>query len=100
MKYGLIGLFQKTERTARKILCRGAFLALQYARFYGANFAILKEKSPSCGVWQVYDGTFSKTLIKGDGIFARMLRENNFFVCTEKESVLEKFLTRFSCDYE
>ncbi len=78
----------------------GAFLALQYARFYGANLAILKEKSPSCGVGQVYDGTFSKTLIKGDGIFARMLRDNNFVVCTEKDSVLEKFLTRFSCDYE
>lgn len=70
----------------------GAFLALLYARFYGANMAILKAKSPSCGVGRIYDGTFTKTLVAGDGIFARMLKAENFFVCTEKDNVMEKFL--------
>lgn len=93
-------VISKTGTDCTQNFMAGAFLALQYARFYGAGFAILKEKSPSCGVGQVYDGTFSKTLIRGEGLFARMLRENNFFVCTEQDSILEKFLTRFSCDYE
>lgn len=70
----------------------GAFLALQYARFYGANMAILKAKSPSCGVGQIYDGTFTKTLVAGDGIFTQMLKANYFFVCTEKDNFMNKFL--------
>lgn len=71
---------------------KGAFLALQYARFYGAKMAVLKAKSPSCGVGQIYDGTFTKTLVAGDGIFAQMLKANHFFVCTEKDDYMEKFL--------
>lgn len=74
---------------------QGAFLALQYARFYGAKMAILKDKSPSCGVGQIYDGTFTKTLIAGDGIFARMLKENHFFMCTEKDVAVQKFLQAY-----
>ena len=35
--------------------------------------AILQSRSPSCGVHQVYDGTFSGTLITGKGLFARAL---------------------------
>lgn len=35
--------------------------------------AILQSRSPSCGVHQVYDGTFSGALITGKGLFARAL---------------------------
>lgn len=35
--------------------------------------AILQSRSPSCGVHQVYDGTFSGTLVTGKGLFARAL---------------------------
>lgn len=38
--------------------------------------AILKEKSPSCGVNQVYDGSFSGNLIPGQGIMARFLADS------------------------
>lgn len=75
---------------------QGAFLALQYARFYGAKMAVLKAKSPSCGAGQIYDGTFTRTLIAGDGIFTHMLKANHFFVCTEKDMFLEKFLQTYS----
>lgn len=70
---------------------KGSFLALHYARLCGAKMAILKAKSPSCGVGQIYDGTFTKTLIAGNGIFAGLLIANHFFVCTEKDNVMEKF---------
>lgn len=75
---------------------KGAFLALQYARFYGAKMAILKAKSPSCGVGRIYDGTFTKTLIAGDGIFTQMLKVHHFFVCTEKDNFRDTFLQYLS----
>ena len=39
--------------------------------------AILKSKSPSCGIGKIYDGSFTKTLKTGDGIFAHLCHENN-----------------------
>lgn len=39
------------------------------------ELAVLQSRSPSCGVKQVYDGTFSKKLIPGQGLFARALSQ-------------------------
>jgi len=47
--------------------------------------AILKAKSPSCGCGRIYDGTFTGTLIDGDGIFAALLKEKGIPVYTEKD---------------
>lgn len=54
----------------------GAQKALELAKKEGADCAILQSRSPSCGVKQVYDGTFSGTRIPGRGIFAQLLAEN------------------------
>lgn len=40
-----------------------------------ADLAILKSRSPTCGVKQVYDGTFSGALINGSGVLAQALKE-------------------------
>ena len=40
-----------------------------------ADLAILKSRSPTCGVRQVYDGTFSGTLVDGSGVLARALKD-------------------------
>lgn len=39
------------------------------------DMAILKSRSPTCGVRQVYDGTFSGRLIDGAGVLAQALQE-------------------------
>ena len=39
-----------------------------------ADLAILKSRSPTCGVKQVYDGTFSGKLIDGAGVLAQALK--------------------------
>ena len=39
------------------------------------NLAILQPRSPSCGCKQIYDGTFTKTLIDGKGMFAQALAD-------------------------
>ena len=55
---------------------RGAELCLKKALEEHVDLAILQPRSPSCGVNQIYDGTFSGTLINGKGIFARLLEES------------------------
>lgn len=56
---------------------KGARLALQMAKEQQVELVILQSRSPSCGTKQIYDGTFSKKLIPGQGVFAELLSENN-----------------------
>jgi len=49
---------------------------------------VLKARSPSCGVGQIYDGSFTGTLTAGSGVTARLLREAGIPVFTE-EQILE-----------
>lgn len=64
---------------------RGAAEGLRLARMYGCTEAILKARSPSCGLGTIYDGSFSSTRIPGDGIFAKLLKENGFTIRTEED---------------
>ena len=58
----------------------GAEKALEIAKQEKPDLIILQSRSPSCGVKQVYDGTFSGTLIPGQGVFAKMAQEAGFKV--------------------
>jgi uncharacterized protein YbbK (DUF523 family) len=60
---------------------------LELARLTGASRAILVSRSPSCGVGAIYDGSFSGTIMKGDGVTAALLQESGLDICTEKEFV-------------
>ncbi len=64
---------------------RGAMEALRLAEFFGCGCAVLKERSPSCGLGSIYDGTFSKTLVPGSGVTAALLTENGITVYGESE---------------
>lgn len=55
---------------------KGAQAALEIAIREKAELAILQPRSPSCGCKQIYDGTFSRRLIKGKGIFVQLLSEH------------------------
>ena len=44
------------------------------------DLAILQSRSPSCGVKQIYDGSFTGKLIPGQGVFAQLLEKNGFRV--------------------
>lgn len=70
---------------ATEMFIEGARKACERACEAGCTHAILKAKSPSCGVGEVYDGTFSATLVSGDGIAAQMLRDAGICVATEKD---------------
>ena len=58
----------------------GAEKALQIAKENKIDLAILQSRSPSCGVRQIYDGSFTGKLIPGQGVFAKLLSENDFRV--------------------
>jgi uncharacterized protein YbbK (DUF523 family) len=64
---------------------KGAEETLKIAKFYGVKEAILKQRSPSCGNGQIYDGTFSGIVITGDGMTAKLLKENNINVISEED---------------
>ena len=64
---------------------RGAEEALRLAKLYGCTCAILKARSPSCGSGEIYDGSFSRRLIAGDGVTAALLKANGIAVCGESE---------------
>ena len=55
---------------------------------HNVKLAILKANSPSCGAGSIYDGTFSGTLISGNGVTAEKLLKMGIDVKTEKD--LEK----------
>jgi uncharacterized protein YbbK (DUF523 family) len=63
---------------------KGAEDVLRKCKKAGVKTAILKERSPSCGSSQIYDGSFSGKLIKGEGICAEMLRKNSIEVYSEE----------------
>ena len=64
---------------------RGAEAALYWARLFHCTKAILKEKSPSCGHGQIYDGTFSRTLTAGDGVTVELLRVEGLEIIGESD---------------
>ncbi len=64
---------------------QGAEEVLKIAKLYNITEAILKQPSPSCGCGQIYDGTFSGTIIKGDGVTTKLLKENGIKVKTEED---------------
>lgn len=71
---------------------QGAWEALRLAKLYECRFAVLKEKSPSCGSGKIYDGTFTKTLTNGDGVTAKLLKEHGICVFGENTPGLLKAL--------
>lgn len=62
---------------------RGAEAALALCQQNGCEAAVLKEKSPSCGCGQIYDGTFSRRLIAGDGVTVELFKAHGIVVCGE-----------------
>ena len=64
---------------------RGAEEALALCRMLGCDAAVLKERSPSCGHGQVYDGTFTGTLTAGDGVTAELLEQHGVPVYGESQ---------------
>ena len=75
----------KTGKDVSKPFTKGAEKALQLALENNIKVAILTEKSPSCGSFQIYNGQFSGTLIPGEGLTTQLLRANGIKVFNQFE---------------
>lgn len=68
---------------------KGAQSALAAALENKVDLAILQSRSPSCGVKEIYDGSFSGKKVKGQGVFARLLAKHDIKVL-DAENVGER----------
>ena len=65
---------------------QGAEESLKTGINSGAECAILKSRSPSCGVGKIYDGSFTNSLIDGDGIFVHLCRKSGINCISSDDS--------------
>ena len=65
---------------------QGAEESLKKGLISGAKCAILKSRCSSCGVGEIYDGTFTYFLTKGDGIFAHLCRKSGITCISSDDS--------------
>ncbi len=61
---------------------RGAKMTLRIAKLCRCEHALLKERSPSCGVHQVY---LESEKVKGSGVTAAMLMREGIHVISEED---------------
>lgn len=84
----LSGQAQARDKQGQDInaaLIAGAEQALNLCLEHGVELAILKENSPSCGVHQVYDGSFSGKKTPGQGLTAALLSQAGIKVISEND---------------
>ena len=49
------------------------------------DLCVLKARSPTCGVHQIYDGSFTGTLVNGSGVLAQALKNAGYRVVDDEE---------------
>ncbi len=79
-----VRIINKNGKDVTNHYIRGAIETLKTAKKYDIREAILKARSPACGIDKIYDGTFSKTLIDGNGVAAELLMRAGIVVVTEE----------------
>lgn len=67
---------------------KGAQQTLLLCKLLGIKKALLKERSPSCGKGEIYDGSFTGALTERDGVTAELLLSEGIEVYTESEALL------------
>lgn len=71
---------------------KGAIKTLNELLQQNIHVLILKSNSPSCGYQTIYDGSFSKRIIKGNGVFVELALDYHFKIYTEKD--IEKMMKK------
>lgn len=90
-------VFSKDNRDVTEEFLIGAEKTLKIAKENKVNFAILKERSPSCGSTRIYDGNFSGKIIEGQGLTTRKLSEENIKIFSEENlEEIKKYLVEFT----
>ncbi|MPM83153.1 hypothetical protein SDC9_130216 [bioreactor metagenome] len=90
------------DNSGRDVTCQfkaGAEQLLKIINTVPISAAILKERSPSCGVNQIYDGTFSHIVRPGQGVTAAVLMKTGLTLVSEEELTEEKLQQLLAADF-
>ena len=79
------GVLNAEGESVTDAFAKGASIALETAREHGIKAALLKERSPSCGVHAIYDGSFSGRVVPGQGMTSRLLSDAGIRLFNENE---------------
>jgi uncharacterized protein YbbK (DUF523 family) len=79
------GVFMRDGTDVTDNFMRGAMAAYELCLKFDCKTAILKERSPSCGTREIYDGTFTGRLTRGEGVTAEYLRARGIRVLSEED---------------
>ena len=74
------GLMERDGKNVDTAMREAVETAMKQLSSEEIQCAVLQSRSPTCGVNQVYDGSFSGKLIPGTGIFAQALKEAGYRV--------------------
>ena len=89
---GTASVVTKAGAEVTDAFCEGARKALELCRKHGVRYALLQERSPSCGSHVIYDGHFRGTRISGRGVTAALLSQHGIRVFSEGEAAALELL--------
>jgi len=82
---GKCKVLSKDGEDVTKEFIKGAEEVLKRSKLTGIKEAILKQKSPYCGCGKIHNGTFSDTLVEGDGVTTALLKRNKIKIISEED---------------
>ncbi len=82
---GKAKVIERSGEDATKQALKGAEETLKIARQLGIKEFVGKARSPSCGCGSIYDGTFSGTLVRGDGVTVALLKRSGIKTMNEDD---------------
>ena len=85
----------QTGEDVTQSFLNGAEITLELLKYLGVSVALVKQRSPSCGFGKIYDGTFSGTLISGEGISSSLLHQNGIALYTEDDLDSPEFMEQW-----
>lgn len=78
-------IFNREGKDVTINIIKGCREFVRMARECAVKKAILKARSPCCGLGKIYDGTFTGKLRKGNGVAAELLLKDGVDVITDEE---------------
>ena len=82
-------LIDRNGNNVDEAMRKAVTMAMETIEKEDIQCAILQSRSPTCGVNQIYDGTFSGRLIAGSGIFAQALKDAGYRVLDAEDIPLK-----------
>ena len=85
----------QTGEDVTQAFLSGAGVTLELLKKLNISVVLVKQRSPSCGFGKIYDGTFSGTLVAGEGVSSSLLHQNGIALYTEDDLESPEFMEQW-----